>query len=188
MKEGDRLTDNKGRLNRRSMVKNGAALVGTGLLGSFVKTSEVPGGMNANNILNVKDFGARGIRADKATIPVRTAVEACAAAGGGTVYVPPGEYTVGTIQLKDNVNLNIEAGATLYLSQDSADFIQGASAMIFAENANNIAVTGRGTSDGLPKFEFIEMRGVDQEIEVEIEIARKAGVDMRRYYHSTMES
>ena len=60
--------------------------------------------------------------------------------------------------------------------------------MIFAENANNIAVTGRGTLNGLAKFEFVEMRGIDPEIEVEIEIARKAGVDMRRYYHSSMES
>jgi hypothetical protein len=188
MKDGDRLTDNKGNLNRRSMVKNGATLLGAGFLGSFVNSSVVTANLNANNIYNVKDFGATGKRADKATIEVRTAVDACAAAGGGTVYIPPGEYTVGTIQLKDNVNLNIEGGATLYLSQDPGDFIQGAYSMIFAENANNIAVTGRGTLNGLAKFEFVEMRGIDPEIEVEIEIARKAGVDMRRYYHSSMES
>ena len=116
MKDGDRLTDNKGNLNRRSMVKNGATLLGAGFLGSFVNSSVVTANLNANNIYNVKDFGATGKRADKTTIAIRTAVDACAAAGGGTVYVPPGEYTVGTIQLKDNVNLNIEGGATLYLS------------------------------------------------------------------------
>lgn len=188
MKEEDNLTNNNGNLNRRSLVKNGAALVGAGLLGSFVNSSEVPVGSKAKNVFNVKDFGATGKRDDKATIPVRTAVDTCAAAGGGTVYVPPGEYTVGTIQLKDNVNLNIEAGATLYLSQDSADFIQGVDAMIFAENAKNIAVTGKGTLDGLASYNYTEMQGVDPEITEEIEIARNAGLDMRRYYRTGMQT
>ncbi len=82
---------------------------------------------------------------------------------------------MGTLQLKDNVNLHLEAGATLFLSQDPADFIQGSRTMIFAQDARNIAVTGRGTLDGLAKYEFVEMRGIDPEIATEIEIARAAG-------------
>ena len=31
------------------------------------------------------------------------------------MYVPPGAYTIGTIQLKDHVTLEIEGGATLFL-------------------------------------------------------------------------
>jgi hypothetical protein len=54
--------------------------------------------------------------------------------------------------------------------------------MLFAENAVNVAITGRGTLDGLAQYEFVPMRGVDPEITREIEIARAAGVDMRRYY------
>ena len=152
------------RIDRRSMVKNGTALIGAGFLGSFVTPSVEPSEKVINNIFNVRDFGATGKRADNATMPVRSAIDACYAAGGGTVYVPPGDYTVGTLQLKDNVNLNLEAGATLFLSQDADDFIQGSRTMIFAQDAKNIAVTGRGTIDGLAKYEFVEMRGIDPEI------------------------
>ncbi len=186
MKNEDRVR-NEG-MDRRSMVKNGTVLIGAGFLGSFAAPQVESAGKTGYNIFNVKDFGATGNRVDNATMPVRSALEACTAAGGGTVYVPPGDYTVGTLQLKDNVNLNLEAGATLLLSQNSGDFIQGSRTMIFAQDAVNISVTGRGTIDGLAKYEFIEMRGEDPEIITEIEIARKAGVDMRRYYRTGMQT
>jgi len=175
-------------MDRRSMIKNGTALVGAGFLGSFATPPVEPPGKTGNILFNVRDFGATGNKGDNATIPVRSAIDACKDAGGGTVYVPPGEYTVGTLQLKDNVNLNLEAGATLFLSQDASDFIQGSRTMIFAQDAKNIAVTGRGTLDGLAKYEFVEMQGIDPEIAAEIEIARKAGVDMRRYYRTGMQT
>ena len=176
------------KMNRRSMVKNGTAFIGAGLAGSFTTPMEEPANITCNNIFNVRDFGATGKRSDNATIPVRTAIDACNVAGGGTVYIPPGNYTVGTLELKDNINLHLEAGATLFLSQDAADFIQSSRTMIFAQGAKNIAVTGRGTLDGLAQYEFVEMRGIDPEIAVEIEIARKAGVDMRRYYRTGMQT
>ncbi len=179
--------DIAGRIDRRSMLKNGTTLIGAGFLGSVMVPSESTM-KNGFNVYNVRDFGATGNRNDKATIPVREAIEACTSASGGTVYVPPGEYTVGTLQLKDNVNLNLESGATLFLSQDPADFIQGSRTMIYAQDAVNISVTGRGTIDGLAKYEFVEMRGEDPEIITEIEIARKAGVDMRRYYRTGMQT
>lgn len=175
------------KIGRRSVLKNGTALIGAGFLGSFISPPAGPAGVS-NNIFNVRDFGATGKRSENATLPVRSAIEACYVAGGGMVYVPPGDYTVGTLQLKDNVNLHLEAGATLFLSQDEADFIKGSRTMIFAQDAKNIAVTGRGTLDGLAKYEFVEMRGTDPEIVTEIEIARKAGVDMRRYYRTGMQT
>jgi len=44
---------------------------------------------------------------------VRAAIQAAKLAGGGTVFVPPGEYVTGPIELVSNLVLNIEAGATL---------------------------------------------------------------------------
>ena len=131
---------------------------------------------------DVKAFGAAGLRSQNATGACQAAIDACTAAGGGTVRVPPGEYSVGTIQLKDNVTLHVEAGATIFLSQDNPQFPRGRRAMVFAENASNIGVTGRGRLDGLAQYEFVAMRGVDPEIADEIAVARAAGVDMRRYY------
>lgn len=173
---------------RRALIAQGGAVLGACLLvAPFTKagaeTTERPADSNPQ-VFDVRKYGATGLRKDNATQSFRDAVDACAISGGGVVNVPAGEYTVGTVQLKDHVTLNIEAGATLFLSQEANDFLQGGRAMIFAENARNIAVTGRGTLDGLAQYDFTEMRGVDPEISKEIEIARAAGIDMRRYYRS----
>src|SRR4030095_13845594 len=126
--------------------------------------------------------------ADNATASFQRAIDSCTAAGGGTVGVPPGDYTIGMIELKDNVTLDLDAGATLFLSPDNAQFPRGRRAMGFAEKARNIAVAGRGTLDGLAQYVFTEMRGVDPEIADEIAIARAAGIDMRRYYRTGVQT
>ncbi len=170
--------------SRRAILQAGAALAG-GCAASLILSppfvlarQEAP----RDGIFDVKAFGAAGLRSRNATGACQAAIDACSAAGGGMVRVPPGEYSVGTIQLKDNVTLHVEAGATLFLLQDNAQFPRGRRAMVFAENAANIGVTGRGTLDGLAQYQFVAMRGVDPEIADEIAIARAAGLDMRRYY------
>ena len=178
----------KANINRRAMLKSGAAIIGVGVLGTAGTMPHQQSGSNVNNVFNIRDFGASGKREDNATIAVKNAIDACTNAGGGVVMVPPGDYTVGTVLLKDNVTLHLEAGSTLFLSQNQDDFIPGSRTMIFAENAKNIAVTGRGTLDGLAQYEFVEMRNDDVEILEEIEIARAAGVDMRRYYRTGMQT
>src|SRR5690349_24959214 len=67
-------------------------------------------------IFNVMDYGATGKKADDAGKAIQSAVEACAKAGGGTVYLPPGEYTSGTIHLRNYVRFDIDTGATLNAS------------------------------------------------------------------------
>lgn len=175
--------------SRREMLSRGGAMLGACLTTSsfgqqapqkYPSQDHLP----ATGAFDVRQFGATGLRQDNATRPFRDAIDACTSAGGGIVNVPPGDYTVGTVRLKDHVTLNIEGGATLFLSQDKEDFEPGGHCMIFAENATNIAITGRGTLDGLAQYEYTEMRGVDPEIAREIEIARDAGIDMRRYYRS----
>ncbi len=174
--------------SRRSVLKSGAAWLGAGLAVPAVAhtvehnypAKEAPTG----SVYNVRDFGATGSRDENATQPFRQAIEACAGNGGGVVYVPAGDYTVGTVQLLDHVTLHLEAGATLFLSQNREDFVRGGRAMIFADSARNIAVTGRGTLNGLARYDYTEMQGMDPRIAKEIELARESGVDMRRYYRS----
>jgi polygalacturonase len=174
--------------SRRSVISHGGAMLGACLLSASAMPASAQdtqsSGNKSDTVFDVKKFGATGNRKDNATKPFRDAIEACTAAGGGVVNVPAGEYTAGTVQLRDNVTLHIEGGATLFLSQDRNDFGREGRAMIFAENAKNIAVTGRGTLDGLAQYDYTEMRGIDPEISKEIEIARAAGIDMRRYYRS----
>ena len=76
----------------------------------------------------------------------------------------------------------MEAGATVVLSPDKADWPAGARALINAKGAKHIAITGRGTFDGNAQWEYAPVRGQDPEIVEEQETARRAGVEMKRYY------
>ena len=61
-------------------------------------------------IYNVMDFGAK---ADGKTIDspaINRAIEAAAQAGGGTVYLPAGEYACYSIRLKSNIHIYLEQG------------------------------------------------------------------------------
>jgi len=46
---------------------------------------------------------------------VQSAIDACAAKGGGVVSLASGRYVCGPVWLKDNVELRLEAGATVVL-------------------------------------------------------------------------
>jgi hypothetical protein len=71
--------------------------------------------------LNVRDHGAKGDGKTKDTPAIQAAIDA-AAASGGTIFFPPGEYVSGTLHLRSRVALRLAAGATLIASPDDADF------------------------------------------------------------------
>ncbi|MBN2580768.1 MAG: hypothetical protein JXB10_17410 [Pirellulales bacterium] len=108
----------------------------------------------------VTDSGAMGDGKTLCTAAIQKAIDACAAAGGGTVLFPPGTYLSGTLTLKSRVTLHLEAGATLRGSPRQVDYpaiksklpsrtnIYGVRSLIFAEDLDNIAIRGRGTLDG----------------------------------------
>ena len=106
---------------------------------------------------NVRDYGATGKKADNALPALQKAVDACAEAGGGMVYLPPGEYTTGTIHLRSHVRFHLEAGATLYSSKNRADYDSkddSRAAIFYGENLQNISIEGRGTVDGQAEYEW----------------------------------
>jgi polygalacturonase len=70
------------------------------------------------NLFNVREYGASGEKAQNAQPAIQKAIDACAQAGGGMVYLPPGEYTSGTLHLRSHVRVHVEAGATLFASKD----------------------------------------------------------------------
>jgi len=103
-------------------------------------------------IFNVKDYGATGKKADNAQQAIQKAVDACAKAGGGEVYLPPGEYTSGTIHLRSHIRFYVETGATLFAAQEDAAFDK--SALFYGEDLENITIEGRGTVDGQAEYEW----------------------------------
>ena len=109
-------------------------------------------------LFDVKDYGASGDGRRLETAAINRSIEACAAGGGGAVYFPPGKYLTGTVVLKSHVSLQLEAGATLLGSEDPGDYPligdpwdktnQTIAPLIYADHAENITLTGRGTIDG----------------------------------------
>ncbi len=128
---------------------------------------------HAEILCPVSGPGAAGIQA---------AIDACAAKGGGVAYLPPGEHVSGPFWLKDNVELRLEAGAIVRMSHDQADWTQGARALVNAKGVKNVAITGRGLFDGAAQWAYEPVKRVDSEIAAEQENARRAGVEMKRYY------
>jgi len=64
-------------------------------------------------VYNVKAFGATGDGKTLDTPAINQAIEAAAAAGGGTVRFPAGNYLSVSIHLKSNIALYLDQGATL---------------------------------------------------------------------------
>ena len=135
---------------------------------------------------NVKDHGARGDTTQSATSAIQQTIDACFLAGGGVVYFPPGEYLSGTIVLKDNVTLHLEAGAILFASRKENDYVPVEHypwpAFIYAYQARNIGISGKGTIHGQAERVYEDLKAVDAFIDTITENARSAGVEMKMYY------
>ena len=104
--------------------------------------------------VSIANTGARQGRLS--TEAIQKAIDRLAKKGGGTVIVPAGKWLTGRITLRSNINLRIDEGAELHFSGDIKDYlpvvptrfegvdILSLGAMIYADSAENIAVTGRG--------------------------------------------
>src|SRR5271170_5997540 len=75
-----------------------------------------------NAAFNVLDFGATGDGVTKDTAAIQKALDACAAAGGGTVLVPDGIYLTGSIVIGADTKLELTSRASLVGSSDLADY------------------------------------------------------------------
>ena len=107
-------------------------------------------GCTLPDVYNIKDFGAKPGGKVCNTRFIQKAIDKCYRRGGGTVYIPAGVYMTGTLVLKSNVHLYLEAGAVLRGSGDTADYkVDGRlRGIIFADDAVNISITGHGEING----------------------------------------
>lgn len=118
-------------------------------------------------VFSVRDYGAVGDGNTPDTAAINKAIEACAAAGGGQVLLPPGRYLSGTVYLKSHVTLFLEAGARLvgttelhqYQHPTPPDFMPEARwgkwhrALILGDGVEDIAIAGQGVIDGNKVFD-----------------------------------
>ena len=110
----------------------------------------------------VKDYIDFSQKENVCTRAIQDAIDSCANAGGGKVVICDGVYMTGTIILKSNVNLHIEESAVLLGSPYCKDYPERNdithvnsnmlprrrnACLIFAEDSENISITGNGKID-----------------------------------------
>lgn len=116
-------------------------------------------------VYDVTTYGATGNGSTLDSPAINAAIEACATAGGGTVYFPPGTYLSGSIRLKSDIELNLHAEATILGADNNHNYYDdwddnpwdayqdfGHShwkcSLIWGIGLTNIAITGSGTING----------------------------------------
>ena len=115
----------------------------------------------AGSVFDVRAFGATGDGKTLDSPAINKAIEACAAGGGGTVWVPAGTYLSGSIHVTNNLELHLCAGATLLAAPqkmnayDETEPWEGTAyqdgghtyfhnSLIWGENLTNVFITGPG--------------------------------------------
>ena len=113
-------------------------------------------------IYDVRNYGAVGDGKTLNTAAIQKAIDDCASRNGGTVLLEDGTYMTGSIVLRSNVNLHIEQNAVLLGSPNCGDYPEKQNlkhvisenlprtrnaSMIFAEECENISITGMGKID-----------------------------------------
>ena len=111
-----------------------------------------------NRSLSIVKTGAK--QKGMATKAIQKAIDQINKQGGGTVIIPDGEWKTGRIILKSNVNLRLEKNAVLSFSGQVKDYLPvvltrnegvelySLGSMVYAKDAENIAITGEGTLNG----------------------------------------
>jgi len=140
-------------------------MLSNGLLLAFLASASVGcahenvSDSHSAKVCSVVDYGAVGDGRMLNTKALQTAVDRCAADGGGTLVVPKGTFITGAIFLKQGVNLRVEKNAVLKGSENTNDYpwidtriagleMKWPAALINADSVSNLVLSGEGTIDG----------------------------------------
>ena len=107
--------------------------------------AEVPVVSPANGI-SVLDYGADPSGKSLSTKAIQAAIDEAPA--DATVIIPPGHFLSGSLIIKSDISLFLEAGALLQASGNPDHFESIQNAFIVIEDAENVRLEGRGTIDG----------------------------------------
>ena len=119
--------------------------------------SMMVGTFSAQSVYDVSTFGAKGDGVTDDATAIQRAINQCSRDGGGRVLFPRNHiYLAGPVELKSNVELYLEATATLKANPDESIYHLSAFGKnegegmlwLYANDAENISITGKGTIHG----------------------------------------
>ena len=111
----------------------------------------------AQTCYDILSFGAKGDGVTDDAMAIQKAIDRCSAEGGGIVLLPRNHvFLSGPIELKSQVELHLEATATLKANPDEGIYRLSAFGenrgegmlWLWAKDAENISITGKGTIHG----------------------------------------
>ena len=116
-----------------------------------------------SNVVNIQDYKVDITGQTLATAKINRAIsDVSAMPGGGVLFFPTGVYLTGTLLMKSNVKLYVDAGAVIRGSTRNADYISPPApsgkkprrALIVFEDVENAGLMGRGAidMDGYPRL------------------------------------
>jgi polygalacturonase len=120
-----------------------------------------------SSTFNVRDYGAMGDGKSLDTATINKSIEACSTSGGGQVLIPAGKYLTGTIHLKSNVTMFLDAGAEIVGTSDLDQYqnfnppkgtplagnLRWHRALILGQGIENVTITGHGVINGNKVFD-----------------------------------
>ena len=115
------------------------------------------GALSAQTIYDVTAAGAVGDGKTDDAKAIQLTIDRCSAEGGGRVLFPRNHtFLAGPIELKSNVELHLEATATLKANPDESIYQLSAFGenrgegmlWLYANDAENLSITGKGTIHG----------------------------------------
>ena len=113
--------------------------------------------------IDLRSLGAALDGKTKETALLQKAIDIVSGNGGGRVLVPSGILLTAPVELKSGVDLHISDGAVVLASPDVEDYVDRSNprhvrtdalprfrnvALIYADEAENISISGKGTIDG----------------------------------------
>jgi len=104
---------------------------------------------------DITQYGAIADGKTLNTQAIQKAIDACAKSGGGHVVIPSGSFLCGPLTLVSNLDLHLDAGAVLLMSDDQTLYRRekpGFRDLIFAANCHDLSITGPGKIDGQGKI------------------------------------